>query len=691
MTDTGTLRIACLEPSATAICIALGLADAIVGVTHECHELVKSIHNHDNIRILTKDGLPVTSQRDIHEAVQEAAAAKKRASVAICPAFSSSSTTNVLADSDIPSLYPLLADQLLAARPTVIFTQDLCAVCAPTVHDVHYAIQSKQDTWPCQIVSLQPQTIHEVAETFVTVARACGILERGVTLRDTWLAQFQQLQDTIIKARDTSTTIPRMLVLEWLDPPFDGGHWTYQMMDYAQVINANSHKDGVKSTQIEWSYIEETCCPDVIVVGCCGFDLERNLQDAKEHAARFARLEHASVYCCNGNTYIAQPGPSLLQGAVILAKCAYQDHPNVLAAIDALGFLDPHEEATAWKHVNIDDARNSETANSRSKPSSSEPPVADLEDMVMGGPTSTPDQSGFAALHKDACERGEKTYIDPDTGYSVFTSLAHTQRGWCCGSGCRHCPFGHENVKDNDKTRKIQQPSILYQIKEASPDESPALFSIRDNRTVKVLFFSGGKDSFLTLRALVRQSQKDESFGLVLLTTFDATTRMIAHQNVKIDNVVQQAQHLNITLLGIPLRRSSGETYQDRIQQGLTLLNEQVLPKASRLISLVFGDLHLLHIQDWRNKSLMTFDCDLEYPLWKVPYEMLLQDLQASKVPCTISASDVDSITVGTVFDRSLYQHAESLGIDGFGEQGEFHSLAQVWQVPRETALGIID
>lgn len=50
------------------------------------------------------------------------------------------------------------------------------------------------------------------------------------------------------------------------------------------------------------------------------------------------------------------------------------------------------------------------------------------------------------AIHALCCERKEKTYSDPSTGYSVFTSHAHRSRGLCCGSACRHCPYGHFRV-----------------------------------------------------------------------------------------------------------------------------------------------------------------------------------------------------------------------------------------------------
>lgn len=59
----------------------------------------------------------------------------------------------------------------------------------------------------------------------------------------------------------------------------------------------------------------------------------------------------------------------------------------------------------------------------------------------------------WAVRHRDAVARGERSYIDPETGYMVFTELQHLDRGNCCGSACRHCPFGHENVPPDRKTK----------------------------------------------------------------------------------------------------------------------------------------------------------------------------------------------------------------------------------------------
>lgn len=50
-------------------------------------------------------------------------------------------------------------------------------------------------------------------------------------------------------------------------------------------------------------------------------------------------------------------------------------------------------------------------------------------------------------LHEQACKDGQKSFIIPGTNTHVFTQLAHLERGKCCSSGCRYCPWKHFDVK----------------------------------------------------------------------------------------------------------------------------------------------------------------------------------------------------------------------------------------------------
>jgi diphthamide synthase (EF-2-diphthine--ammonia ligase) len=693
------LRIACLEPAATQVCVALGLAHKLVGITHECdldsvlRARGNSNETNHNIHVLTRSGLDEgASQGEIHKAVSQEG---KRRQHAEANFDDDDDNSNAFPTS---SLYPIVRNAMKLARPNLVFTQDLCAVCAPTPLDVERiakAIAASNDRMVT--VSLQPQTLKEVADTFVTVADHCfqkSILESedhpGKRLQRVFWKDLESLRTAIESTRDKTIPKPNFIHLEWLDPPFSGGHWGHAMMDYACVANAiPTTGSSKKSPQITWSTIAAND-PDGILVGCCGFSLERNLQDARSTGQLFSLRASDSIYACDGNTYFAQPTPLLLHGTVILATCAYQNQPAVLQAIEksCQAFetpLVPKSCSFGWERV-IRLPQDDSLHQSKHHDNKIVAGIVDMEDLAG--------ENGFYALHQQACDQGKTTYVDPETGYQVFTEIAHKNRGKCCGSGCRHCPYNHENVKD--KLGRIKQPAFLYLA--PAEEESPFACS-NETKPVKVLFFSGGKDSFLTIRALARQQS---TFGLVLLTTFDAESRMIAHQEVSIEDVLKQAQHLKISLLGVPLHRGSGQTYVERITQALKALDKW------NVTTLVFGDLHLEHIKEWRLSALGPLGYGLEYPLWKVPYDDLFRDLEISGVPCVVTGSTCDAAPVGTLFDKKFYTEIVSEAprgsavettkdgeaivreIDAFGENGEFHSLAKVWEVGREQALGLI-
>lgn len=180
------------------------------------------------------------------------------------------------------------------------------------------------------------------------------------------------------------------------------------------------------------------------------------------------------------------------------------------------------------------------------------------------------------------------------------------------------------------------------------------------------------------------------------LTNFcvpQANTRQVAHQEVEISNIVRQAQSLGVPLLGVPLITGPASSYKDRVQKAV-----QFISTHSAVKRLCFGDLHLEHIRQWRLDNLSRIaeaaGAQLHFPVWHVPYEDLLQDLEESGVPCAISAVTIDGgpgrqvPSVGQEYCREL---AESLpeDVDWFGENGEFHTLAQVWLAPAAGLSGL--
>ena len=264
----------------------------------------------------------------------------------------------------------------------------------------------------------------------------------------------------------------------------------------------------------------------------------------------------------------------------------------------------------------------------------------------------------WVAAHDAANAAGDTHYRDPETGYRVFTESGLRARGDCCGCGCRHCPWGHEAVPAPLKAVRISRPAWLT---EAPPAGRP----------VTVVFWSGGKDSFLTARAVLRAAP---ATTLVLLTTFGQKTRIVAHQELPIQTIIDQAAALRLPLLGVPLYPMAD--YTRAVKDALVHIAD-----ASPIDALCFGDLHLAHIRQWREEQLAPIadelGASLRFPLWGEDYTRLEADLTASGATARVCASPdlarIAPVALGERFGADLIARLPP-GVDPFGEHGEFHT-----------------
>ena len=679
------LRVVSLLPSATEVIGALGLRDCLVGVTHECDvcpdEAGMRAALAAGVKRVTSSSIDphVTSQRDIDTAVSEHVAAAAKREVDAARGVTAAASGD---DDEMPPLYSVDNDLVAELKPTVILTQSLCKVCAVSEDDVGGAAAS------CGLHSDAPSTLAEVGASVENIAAACGVPQRGKRARERFEAQLAEVAGAVAGARSSGKCSPRpsVLLLEWLDPVFDGGHWVPGMMRVAGCEPGLNSLEGSRSSRREWDDVV-AADPDVVLVACCGFDLRRNAADAAAALAAnngdnpFAKLRAVRMGRCfvlDGNKYFARPAPALAVGAALVARCAHDGDENVVAALERLLFypdcakLDD-DRNLAWARVEGAGAQATELNHLlRQMPEAGfeEPDVPDIED--------------FDGLHEEACARGDNFYIDPKSGYMVMTRVKHEARGRCCGSGCRHCPFAHVNVRD--KARCIQVPAMLNTPAEGLASE------------VIVLMWSGGKDSFLALRAMLKPGgalHKVGTSGVVLLTTFDATSRIVAHQEVGAKDVEKQAQHLNVGLVGVPLHRHAGTGYVSRLEAAISVVKSL----GCKVKALACGDLHLEHIRSWREEAVgRGLGMKILYPVWSdvagENYAALTEDLIASGVPCTVTAvtdnvAAAAGATVGAEFTPELTSKLQASGKDAFGEKGEFHTLARVWKAPRQLALGI--
>lgn len=251
--------------------------------------------------------------------------------------------------------------------------------------------------------------------------------------------------------------------------------------------------------------------------------------------------------------------------------------------------------------------------------------------------------------HREAQQKGKTGYIDPDSGLFVMTEQTLRSRGKCCGNGCRHCPYGRSLAGGNPQEQnRIYLPEGVKEIPQKS------LF----------LFWSGGKDSYLALLSLLKTETR-----IVLCTTF--ANGMVGHQEIPIETIQRQAECLQLPLLMIALR--SNQTYEYQVAREI----ERYKPA-----TLAFGDLHLEGIRSWRERFFSMYS--LCFPLWKISYETLITQLEGAKGRAYISSvgdlmPDNCSLRVGEEYTKEQYQFLGNLGIDAFGENGEFHTEIRFW------------
>ena len=327
---------------------------------------------------------------------------------------------------------------------------------------------------------------------------------------------------------------------------------------------------------------------------------------------------------------------------------------------------------------------------------------------TSGGPRAFSLDAATLREHAQACALDLPTYVDPKTGFAVITERMHRKRGSCCGNACRHCPFGHINVADAAmQSQRITSPCLLrsknsrrvqLERKRRAKSQTSAGVPNRD-----VLFWSGGKDSWLALDALMQSEHKakeghepNPSIEPVLLTTFDASSGDIPHQGFGYRDVIDQASQLGLDLLLVPIApRSSNEAYVSAVGAALAAPDLVGIDgSAMRVRRLVFGDLHLEEVRRWREEQFgklgtngLGYAC--YWPLFGVPQETLLQRLwlgveqgrvDGIRVTSVPSAAAVrDCIQEGDMYDAEAVERLQQLPPDGIscdpmGEGGEFQT-----------------
>jgi iron complex transport system substrate-binding protein len=300
------VRIASLVPSATEMLFALGLGDQVVAVTHECDYPPEAAGKRHLTRSLVPDGL---SAVEIDEEVRRLTGEGRH-----------------LYELDEPALAELEVD--------LIVTQAVCEVCAVSYDDV-IAVADRLPGRP-SVISLDPSRLAEVLADVPRLGEAAGVPDRAAALREELEGRLEAVRRAVEGAPR-----PRVLALEWLDPPFIGGHWIPEMIEIAGGEDALGVA-AEKSRTAEWDELT-SAAPDVVVAMPCGWDAAQARSEVDAHAAEVAAIGAERIWTVDAAASFSRPGPRLVDGTELLAHLL---HPDRVPAPSGVPF--ERVEETTW-------------------------------------------------------------------------------------------------------------------------------------------------------------------------------------------------------------------------------------------------------------------------------------------------------------------------------------------------------
>jgi iron complex transport system substrate-binding protein len=283
-------RIVSLLPSATEVVAALGMAEHLVGRSHECDYPAEVA----DIPVMTRPRInPAKPSRGLHRQVSKL-------------------ITKAL------SVFEVDADALKAAKPDIILTQHQCAACAVSEADLNAALESWTGGKP-RVVSVAPTTLDQVWRSFGTMADAFDLRSAGNEL-----AERARERVEIIALRGAALDPkPSIACVEWIDPPMIAGNWVPELVAAAGGVPVMAKK-GEHSAFTTLATLAKAD-PDAMIFMPCGFDLARTLEEvppflARPTVAKMRAVRAGKLWAIDGNAYFNRPGPRLVTSLEILAE-----------------------------------------------------------------------------------------------------------------------------------------------------------------------------------------------------------------------------------------------------------------------------------------------------------------------------------------------------------------------------------
>lgn len=283
------LRIVSLLPSNTELTCALGLADQIVGISHEC-DYPPEISDRP---VITSIGIAKNlTTEQIHEQVSKEV-------------------------KNSHALYHVNQPLLESLRPDLILTQAKCEVCAVDYDEVETAVAKLPLPHP-KILSFQPDSLEDLFEDLRKIAIATGRQQEAEIVIAQWRQRIENVQKVVRSTKER----PRVLLLEWLKPLMAAGSWSPQLVKHAGGEHSINPCPG-KARKISLDEIRDYD-PEVLVLIPCGFTIKDTLRDLPLVTSlpgwnTLSAIRNHRAFIVDGSSYFNRPGPRLVESLEILA------------------------------------------------------------------------------------------------------------------------------------------------------------------------------------------------------------------------------------------------------------------------------------------------------------------------------------------------------------------------------------
>jgi len=276
-------------PAATQMIYDMSLQHLLQGVTFEC---------------------PPQALAEKSKVVRCVLEGKNYSSIEIDKIFSASKAQG-------KSLYYVDESLLASIAPDVIFTQDVCEVCQIDTACTAAAV-AKLEKQP-ELVALTPNTLQDVFSTAITIATALGHEE--VAYR--YLSSLQNRIDGLVdKLRAHRLPPKRVMIMEWMEPVYNCGHWIPYQVAYAGGIDMLSNPGGDSIVTL-WEKIVRYD-PEVLVIAPCGFNVKRSMQEMhvltnKSEWNQLTAVNNQAVYIADYDLFTQPSAGTLTDGIELLA------------------------------------------------------------------------------------------------------------------------------------------------------------------------------------------------------------------------------------------------------------------------------------------------------------------------------------------------------------------------------------